>query len=156
MARAFWKGAISFGLVYIPVELYSATPWRIARSRVPRSPRLRARRLPALQQADRQARRMEGHRTRLPVSEGTLRRAVRGRLPPCERQGLADDRDRSLRGCGEHRAPVFRDSLLRRRAERWPEGVCAAARGAQADPQGGDRDRRAADAPASGGTAAGG
>jgi len=25
MARAFWKGAISFGLVYIPVELYSAT-----------------------------------------------------------------------------------------------------------------------------------
>lgn len=25
MARAFWKGSISFGLVYIPVELYSAT-----------------------------------------------------------------------------------------------------------------------------------
>jgi DNA end-binding protein Ku len=25
MARAFWKGAISFGLVYIPVNLYSAT-----------------------------------------------------------------------------------------------------------------------------------
>jgi DNA end-binding protein Ku len=25
MARAFWKGAISFGLVYIPVDLYSAT-----------------------------------------------------------------------------------------------------------------------------------
>ncbi len=25
MARAFWKGAISFGLVYVPVELYSAT-----------------------------------------------------------------------------------------------------------------------------------
>jgi len=25
MARPFWKGAISFGLVYIPVELYSAT-----------------------------------------------------------------------------------------------------------------------------------
>jgi DNA end-binding protein Ku len=25
MARAFWKGAISFGLVYIPVELYSAS-----------------------------------------------------------------------------------------------------------------------------------
>src|SRR5882757_9073967 len=25
MARAFWKGAISFGLVYIPVGLYSAT-----------------------------------------------------------------------------------------------------------------------------------
>lgn len=25
MARAFWKGAISFGLVYIPVELYSGT-----------------------------------------------------------------------------------------------------------------------------------
>ena len=24
MARAFWKGAISFGLVYIPVEMYSA------------------------------------------------------------------------------------------------------------------------------------
>src|ERR1700761_677671 len=24
-ARAFWKGAISFGLVYIPVDLYSAT-----------------------------------------------------------------------------------------------------------------------------------
>ena len=25
MARSFWKGAISFGLVYIPVNLYSAT-----------------------------------------------------------------------------------------------------------------------------------
>jgi DNA end-binding protein Ku len=25
MARAFWKGAISFGLVYIPVDLYTAT-----------------------------------------------------------------------------------------------------------------------------------
>jgi DNA end-binding protein Ku len=25
MARAFWKGAVSFGLVYIPVDLYSAT-----------------------------------------------------------------------------------------------------------------------------------
>jgi DNA end-binding protein Ku len=25
MARPFWKGAISFGLVYVPVELYSAT-----------------------------------------------------------------------------------------------------------------------------------
>lgn len=25
MARAFWKGAISFGLVYVPVDLYSAT-----------------------------------------------------------------------------------------------------------------------------------
>ncbi len=25
VARAFWKGAISFGLVYVPVELYSAT-----------------------------------------------------------------------------------------------------------------------------------
>src|SRR5581483_3240449 len=25
MARAFWKGAISFGLVYIPVEMYSAS-----------------------------------------------------------------------------------------------------------------------------------
>jgi DNA end-binding protein Ku len=25
MARAFWKGAISFGLVYIPVDLYSVT-----------------------------------------------------------------------------------------------------------------------------------
>ena len=25
MARSFWKGAISFGLVYIPVDLYSAT-----------------------------------------------------------------------------------------------------------------------------------
>ncbi len=25
MARAFWKGAISFGLVYIPVDMYSAT-----------------------------------------------------------------------------------------------------------------------------------
>jgi DNA end-binding protein Ku len=25
VARAFWKGAISFGLVYIPVDLYSAT-----------------------------------------------------------------------------------------------------------------------------------
>ena len=24
MARASWKGAISFGLVYIPVELYTA------------------------------------------------------------------------------------------------------------------------------------
>ena len=25
MVRASWKGAVSFGLVYIPVELYSAT-----------------------------------------------------------------------------------------------------------------------------------
>ncbi len=50
MARSMWKGAISFGLVHIPVEMYPAVEQQGTRPEHARPPRLLADRLQTLQQ----------------------------------------------------------------------------------------------------------
>ncbi len=86
MARALWKGAITFGLVNIPVELYPGRGPQVVQVLDARQARLLAGRLQALQQAERQGSRVGRHRQGLRVREGPVRRADRRGFPPRQRR----------------------------------------------------------------------
>ena len=66
-ARGLWNGAISFSLIHIPVSLHTAARAHAARPQPARQARLRAGRLPALQQVHRQGRRLERRRQRIRI-----------------------------------------------------------------------------------------
>ena len=72
MARALWKGAIVFGLVNIPVDLYSGAHSGTLDLDWIDKPRHVAGRLPAHRQVDRQAGEERGDRQGLRVPEGPL------------------------------------------------------------------------------------
>ena len=114
MARALWKGAISFGLVNIPVELYPGRRAQGVQVLDARQARPVAGRLQALQQEDRQGSRVGRHRQGLRIREGPVRRAVRRGLPARQRQGHADDRHPGVRAGRRNPAAVLRDAVLPR------------------------------------------
>ena len=96
MARPIWNGTISFGLLNVPVQLYSGE--RTRRPALPhaRQPRQLAGALRARQQRDRRGSAVEGDRQGLRVLQGQLRRARRGRHPQ-GRARRAPRRSRSRR-----------------------------------------------------------
>ena len=113
MARPLWKGAISFGLVTIPVNVFSAT----------RRDELRFRQLdrrdntPITREAGQRGDRRRGgvgrHRQGLRVRRGLVRRARPGRLQQGQRQGHGDDRHRAGRASRRRAAAVLREAAVR-------------------------------------------
>ncbi len=90
MARGLWKGAISFGLVNVPVELFSAEKkLRRARPHHARQARPRAGGLQAVQQVHRRGRALDGDRQGLRVHGRPLRACCRTRTSAAPRSGRA-------------------------------------------------------------------
>ena len=142
MARSMWSGAISFGLVNVPVKLYSAVSRKTVRFH-----QLNADTGPSdLAEAGRL-----GHRRRGPLREA--RQGLRADQGPLRRDhargarlGLARedprDRHRGLRRPRGHRPDLLRPPVLPRPGQGRGEGLRAAARGDARVRQGGDRPRR--------------
>ena len=140
MARALWKGSISFGLVNIPIELHTAV----------RDHRPKFRMLHAKDKSPVKFERVcirDGH----PVAwedlvkgyeyaEGPLRRRHEGGFPGRRAREDAHDRHHRFRQGGGDRRSVLRDAVLPRAREGRRARVRAAARG---DPRvGPHRDRQ--------------
>ena len=140
MARAMWKGSLAFGLVNIPVELYSAT-----RDHRPKFRLLHAKdespvRYERVCQSEGQAGRLGRSGQGLRVREGPVRRHHQGRLQ--DRGAREDEDDRHPRLRRSRRKSTSATS--RRRITCSRQGgrsrLCAAARG---DPRlGPDRHRQ--------------
>ena len=140
MARSIWKGSIAFGLVNIPVELYSAV-----RDHRPKFRLLHAKdeaRCGTTRVPDRrQARRVGGPRQGLRVREGTVRRDHQGRLQ--DRRGREDEDDRHprLRRSGRRSTSATskrRTTCRRAKGPSAPTRCCArrsATRGGSASPR---------------------
>ena len=112
MARAMWKGSIAFGLVNIPIELYSAT-----RDHRPKFRLLHAKdespvRYERVCQTRRQTRRLGRSRQGLRVREGPVRRPHQGRLQDRRAREDEDDRHPRLRRSEGDRRALFRDAVL--------------------------------------------
>ena len=145
--RALWTGSISFGLVNVPVRVFTAVhehklslpPRARGRRRADRLPEdLQARRQARLERRDRQGVRGREGRVRPPDGRG-----LRGRPG----RGAAHDRPRGFRALRRDRPDVLRAHLSRRSAG----GRRAAVRAARPRDGGfgarGDRQVRAARAP---------
>ena len=111
MARALWKGAITFGLVNIPVELYPAEERKEFKFSMLDKRDLSPVGYKRYSKKSGKEVAWERHRQGLRVREGPVRRAVRRGFPARQRKSLADDRDPGVRS-GRAR---FRRNISRRR-----------------------------------------
>ena len=127
MPRAMWKGAISFGLVTIPVAVYPATEEKTAALQPAPARTWGASGTSACARRT-ASRRLRAHREGVRVREGPLRRADRRRLR--RRTGRVEPRDRhpAVRRPRRDRPDDVQEVLLPHRRDRR-EGVHAPARG---------------------------
>ena len=119
MPRSMWKGSIAFGLVNIPIELYSAVrdhrpKFRLLHAKDEAPVQLRAG-LPD----GRQARRLGGPGQGLRVPEGAIRRPHQGRLQ--DRRDREDQDDRHPRLRRSRRRSTSGTSKLRTTSSRRKE-----------------------------------
>ena len=113
MARPLWKGAISFGLVTIPVNVYSATRTDDAALPPARPARQLAHPREARQRGDRRRGRVGRRRQGLRVRGRLVRRPRPGRLHQGQRQGHRDHRHRPGGAAGRDPGRVLREAALR-------------------------------------------
>ena len=144
MARAIWSGAISFGLVNVPVKLYSATSPKTVRFHQLSSKtgaRIRQKRVdPSTDEEVPYEDIVKGY-------EITPDRYVRDRARRARRarpEGDEDDRHRGVRRPRRDRPDLLRPLLLPRADRRRRQGLPAAARRDARVGQGRDRHGRAA------------
>ena len=133
MPRVLWKGAITFGLVHIPVELYPAEERKEFKFSMLDKRDFSPVGYKRYSKTQRQGSRVGQHRQGLRIREGPVRRALRRGLPARERQGVADDRHRGVRSGRRDSAAILRDALLPRADRARAKGLCAAAGDAALD-----------------------
>ena len=113
MARPLWKGAITFGLVSIPIEVHTAVRDRQLRFHL-LTAKDRARvKVRARLREDSQAGRMERSRQGIRIRQGPLRRSDAGRLRDGGPGEDTHDRHPGLRQGRRDRQPLLREALLR-------------------------------------------
>ena len=153
MPRAMWSGAISFGLVNIPVKLYKATAASLGQAALVSSNPQDLRHAPAPPPLVPQGRRggaLGRGRQGLRVREGQVRRGLRrGARRAVARRGLRDRRHRELRRARRGRSHLLRPRLLHR-ARQLAQGLRALAPDAGQDRARGGRARALANALAPG------
>ena len=129
MPRALWSGAISFGLVNVPVRMYSGD--RRERPALPPDPRVRrvAHPLPEDLREERQARAGRRDREGLRARQRRLRLPDRRRLRGRRERRLQADRDPRLRALRPDRPDHVRADLLPGAGRGRGEGVRADGQG---------------------------
>ena len=142
MPSAIWTGAISFGLVQVPVRVVTATRSKdVSFNQLEESTgaRIRYRKV-----SDVERRRGLGRpdRARLRDLQGQVRPRRGRRDPDAAAQGQPRDRDRGVRRPRRHRPAVLRAALLPRARRARREAVRAAGRSDDRDEQGRDRPHR--------------